>query len=67
MNNEIEIEDAIIADTGALGFPDASAIRRVRVSPDSGVVDLMLLPSSSEPNSFWSKSKMNGIGRHYRR
>ena len=44
MNKELEIEDAIIANPGALGFPEASAIRRVRVSPDSGVVDLMLLP-----------------------
>jgi hypothetical protein len=45
VNNEIEIEDAIIADAEALGFPEASAIRRVRVSPDTGVVDLMLLPA----------------------
>jgi len=44
MNSELEIEDAILADPGALGFPSAAAIRRVRVSPDSGVVDLMLLP-----------------------
>ena len=28
-----------------MGFPGASAIRRVRVSPKSGVVDLMLLPA----------------------
>lgn len=45
MNSELAIEDAIIRDTGAIGFPGASAIRRVRVSRDSGVVDLMLLPS----------------------
>ena len=45
MNSELAIEDAVISDTGALGFPGASPIRRVRVSRDSGVVDLMLLPS----------------------
>jgi hypothetical protein len=45
MSNELQIEDAIINNTGALGFPGASAIRRVRVSPDSGVVDLMLIPA----------------------
>jgi len=45
MSNEIEIETAIIDNPGALGFPGALAIRRVRVSPDSGVVDLMLIPA----------------------
>jgi hypothetical protein len=45
MNSELVIEDAIISDTESVGFPGASAIRRVRVSPDSGVVDLMLIPA----------------------
>ena len=45
MNNELQIEDAIIKNTGALGFPGASAIRRVRSSPDSGVIDLTLIPA----------------------
>ena len=45
MNHELVIEDAIINDPGALGFPGASAIRRVRVSPETGVVDLMLCPA----------------------
>lgn len=45
MNRELAIEDAIINDPGALGFPGATAIRHVRVSPDSGLVDLMLLPA----------------------
>jgi hypothetical protein len=45
MSNELQIEDAIIKNPGALGYPGASAIRRVRVSPNSGVVDLMLMPA----------------------
>ena len=45
MNRERKIEEAIIADTGALGFPNALVIRNVRVTPDTGRVDLMLLPT----------------------
>jgi hypothetical protein len=48
VSNELQIEDAIIKNTAALGFPGASAIRRVRVSPDSGVVDLMLIPAEGQ-------------------
>lgn len=41
------IEDRIMRDTGALGYPNARVIRNVRISPDTGRVDLMILPSGS--------------------
>jgi hypothetical protein len=45
-NREREIEDAVIADPGALGFPGAAAIRNVRVAMGFGRIDLMLIPRS---------------------
>ncbi|NIW38678.1 MAG: hypothetical protein GWN32_20150 [Gemmatimonadetes bacterium] len=42
--SEKVIEDRIMRDTGALGYPDAQVIRNVRISPDSGRIDLMILP-----------------------
>ena len=44
--SEKDIEDRIIREPGALGYPDAHIIRNVRVSPASGRVDLMILPPS---------------------
>lgn len=41
---ETLIEDAIMADPGALGFPGALSIRNCRVSLPTGLVELMLLP-----------------------
>jgi len=41
------IEQRIMKDTGALGYPNAHVIRNVRISPDTGRVDLMILPSGS--------------------
>jgi len=45
-NREREIEDAVIENPGALGFPDATAIRNVRVAMGFGRIDLMLFPRS---------------------
>jgi hypothetical protein len=44
--SERDIEDRIIREPGALGYPNAHIIRNVRVSPATGRVDLMVLPSS---------------------
>ncbi len=44
MNGEIDIENAILDDPGALGYPDALAIRRCRIGQPSGLVDIVLLP-----------------------
>ena len=44
MNRETVIEDAILDDPGALGYPDALAIRHCRIGQPSGLVDMVLLP-----------------------
>lgn len=44
MNREAQIEEAIMRSPGALGYPDALAIRNCRVSMPTGRVDLVLLP-----------------------
>jgi hypothetical protein len=44
MSRETAIEDAVIRQPGILGFPQADAIRNVRVGLVHGRVDLMLLP-----------------------
>jgi hypothetical protein len=44
MNRETVIEDAILKDPGALGYPDALAIRHCRIGQPSGLVDIVLLP-----------------------
>ena len=38
------IEEAIMDHPERLGFPGANSIRTLRVSPDSGLVDIVLLP-----------------------
>jgi hypothetical protein len=43
---ERAIEDAIMKHPEALGFPGASGIRRCRIGPPSGIVDVVLLPKS---------------------
>jgi len=45
-NREREIEDAVIAHPEILGFPNAAAIRNVRVGWRFGRIDVMLLPRS---------------------
>ena len=44
MNRETVIEDAILDNPGALGYPDALAIRHCRIGQPSGLVDIVLLP-----------------------
>jgi len=44
MNREIVIEEAILDDPDALGYPDALAIRHCRIGQPSGLVDIVLLP-----------------------
>lgn len=48
MNRERVIEDAIIKSPGALGYPDALAIRNIRLdtNKESGRLDVLLLPRS---------------------
>lgn len=47
-NLEREIEEAVLNHPEILGFPQAKAIRNVRVGWAFGRVDIMLLPASSE-------------------
>ena len=44
MSKETPIENAIIDNPGALGYPDAFAIRHCRIGQPSGLVDIVLLP-----------------------
>jgi hypothetical protein len=43
---EYRIESAVLSEPGKLGFPDALGIRNLRMSPESGRVDVALLPRS---------------------
>ena len=43
-NRERQIEDAVIRRPDVLGYPDAAAIRNVRIAWRFGRVDVMLLP-----------------------
>ena len=45
-SREADIEDAIMAQPGVLGFPNALAIRNFRVADTSGAVDVCLIPQS---------------------
>lgn len=48
MNRERLIEDAIICSPGLLGYPEALAVRNIRLDTDkrSGRLDVLLLPDS---------------------
>ena len=45
-SRECAIEDAIITQPEALGFPRALAVRRCRIAQPCGLVDLVLLPEA---------------------
>jgi hypothetical protein len=44
IGRETVIEEAILRQPDLLGYPDAQIIRHCRIGPDSGLVDLVLLP-----------------------
>jgi hypothetical protein len=46
--SERYIENAVIRNPGAIGFPDADLIRNVRVGRRFGRVDVLLLPRSGQ-------------------
>jgi hypothetical protein len=43
---ELIIEEAIMNDPGKLGYKGAPAIRNVRIAPNAGRIDVILLPSN---------------------
>jgi hypothetical protein len=45
---ENQVEDCIIKDPAALGYPDALIVRNARMSRSTGRVDLMILPTTGK-------------------
>lgn len=62
MNRERRIERAIIEKPGRIGFAGAQIIRNVRVAPNSGLVDVMLLPKTGSVKLALVEVKHSGAG-----
>lgn len=59
-SREARIENAIIENPGALGFPTARAIRRCRIGEPCGLVDVVLLPRSRSVDLVLIEAKATG-------